>query len=78
MIAIDRIVPSPNITMYRIPDRNELVVGSRASITAAVPARPCRLPIMKDFTRKNGLPGLNIPCVFSTSGSSIGSCVPWT
>ena len=69
-IAMEIIVPIEKKTRNKIPETKSLVVGNIASITAALPARPCTTPITYDFNLKNGISSGNRPCDFASWGLS--------
>ncbi len=54
--AIESMVPMLKRAMYPRPVKVESIVGSRRTITAALPASPWTIPMAKDLTRKTGLP----------------------
>jgi hypothetical protein len=60
--AIEIMVPMEKNIRNRIPDTKSFVVGNIASITAALPAKPCTIPIKYDFNLKNGMSCGNKPC----------------
>ena len=49
---MDIIVPIPNKSKYANPNHNEPIFGSNTNITAALPAKPWIVPIIKDLSLK--------------------------
>ena len=61
MMDIETIVPIPNRIRYSSPAMKDSIVGNNTSMTAALPASPCMIPITKDFILKKGFPMKNFP-----------------